>query len=336
MKRLLLLLGLAALVLTLAAVVALCVFPMVSDDIFLYLEVGETILDTGSIPTHLGYTYTIPGYECEMMGEWLNCVLFTLAHRIGGIDGLIVFKTLLVAVFVLCAAAVLRMNRHIPPGAAAIVLLGAYAAADRFIERSSLFSDVFICVLLVLLLALGRRGLSAKARAWLIAGTAVLFAAWGNINAGYWPALAAIFCFFLGDALVDGLAWLAGRREGREKAARAAKWIACGGLAFAACFANPFFHRTVFFPFKLKAEADELGEFYGEYMPTFTARNFAVSYQLHAFIALAVILAVLLVVRRRQWPLKEALTAALLVYASTLYVRFLSFRPGEQASSLRC
>lgn len=326
----------AALAAATASMAALSIFPIVSDDLFLYLQTGKTMVDTGSIPKNFGFTFTLPDYEMEMMGEWLSCVFFHLVHLASGWNGLIFFKTALVALFVLSALAILRLNGRVPPGAAAVIVLAAYASADRFIERSSLFSDVLFCVLLVMLLAL-KRSLTRRSRRVVLYLPLffLLFLVWGNVHSGYWPALGAIFCFFAGD-LVEGLIdrFLRKRdtnggttlvRALREEASRLWIWAACGCVSFAACFCNPFFHETVFFPFKIKQDAEELSRFYGEYMPTFTRQNFASSWQLHAFLALVAIFVFLAAVRWRRKPIKELFTAGLLVYSSTLFVRFLSF-----------
>jgi|GEM_PF-3527910 len=323
----------AAFVAAAAAVAVLCLFPVVSDDLFLYLYMGKLVTTTGSIPHQLGCLFTLPDYELEMNGEWLGCVVYYLIHQAGGIDGVIAFKTALVLVFVAAAALLLLLHRRLPPGAAAIVLLGGYAASDRFIARSSLFSDVFYCLLIAILLALSQSVDRPRRRNWLLAAIFLLFLLWGNINGGYWPALATIFCFFAGDALVDVASLLRGPRgvgtekgtDLRKKLTRAATWIGAGVLAFGACFINPFFHRAVFFPFKLRQDAVELADYYGEYMPTFTAQNWRFSYQLQAFVLLVAAVAALLVWRRKLKPVKELLTAALLVYASTLFVRFIAF-----------
>ena len=256
---------------------------------------------------------------------------------------MILFKALLVLVYAGCALAILRLNRRAPPGAAGLVLLGGYAAADRFILRSSLFSDIFSCVLIVLLLALRRGGGSRRKRAAPAAGVILLFLVWGNTHSGYWPALGMIFCFFAGEAGEALIDRLRGRGGLRERLPRLALWVACGLGALAACFANPFTYKAVVFPFKIRKDAEELSRYFGEYRPTFSSANFATGWQLQAFLVLCSVMAVLAgaaalrALRRRaeeagdgaecavpRLPLAEVLTGALLIYASTLFVRFLS------------
>jgi len=334
MKNLFLMLKCAAMAAAIASVILLALFPIVSDDLFLYLQTGKIMQETGTVPKSFGFTFTLPDYEMEMMGEWLSCVFFHVVHDAFCWDGLILFKTALVALFAVAALMILRLNGRYPPGAAVLIAAGAYAAADRFIERSSLFSDVLFCLLLVLLLALSRSLKRHSRRCFLyIPVFFCLFLLWGNVHTGYWPALAAIFCFFAGDLLegvIDRLRQ--GRAAGitffaalKSEISRLWIWIACGAGSFAACFLNPYFHETVFFPFKIKQDAEELSAFYGEYMPTFSVQNFRVAWQLQTFLAIVAVFVFLAVIRWRRKPIKEVLTAGLLVYSSTLFVRFLAF-----------
>ena len=81
--------------------------PALDGDVWWHLATGRRILSGAGIPPTDPFTFTALGRPW-VSHEWLSGVLFALLDRIGGIDLLVVFKSLLAA-FAIALSAVAGM-----------------------------------------------------------------------------------------------------------------------------------------------------------------------------------------------------------------------------------
>ncbi len=228
-------------------IAAMTIFPMSNNDIWIHLQTGEYVLANGRVPEKDPYSFTAADRD-YVAHEWLAGVIFHLVYAGGGVNGLILFKTLVIgaACFILCSAAKLlgsRLSVILP--AFALVL---YIASARFLVRPHVFSYLMGALYLWLFLRYRERG---RRRAWLclIPAAHIL---WTNLHGGYVQGLLMVATFALGESLI----WMRARRlrngEGNALPGRdvALLW-SLPAVCLLASLVNPYGYRLLLFPFQL-------------------------------------------------------------------------------------
>lgn len=224
---------------------ALC-FPTQSYDLFFYLSMGRRFFETGSMPELDPFVFTVRTWHIHH--EWLAYVFYYVAYWIGGLVGVTLLKAAVWMGLFFLLAREARRARVPDTLALCILVLVLWACSQRFMEKASLFSDLFLIGLTALLL--GRRELSKK---WLIA-LPLVFLVWVNLHPGY----------VLGGAVYAAFIISKGRRATR---AQWASLVAC----FLACLLNPEFLTGALYPLKTAFSADWSlhRKSNSEWMPTF-------------------------------------------------------------------
>ena len=82
----------------------LSLFPIQSYDVWWHLRTGELILEELRIPDSDPFTYTASGRHW-VTHEWLAEVFFHGLHRLGGLNGLVLFKSIVAALALALGAA---------------------------------------------------------------------------------------------------------------------------------------------------------------------------------------------------------------------------------------
>ena len=179
-----------------AFVLALSVFSVRSDDLFMYLAAGEAIITTRSIPRIDPFLFSIPNPPWQIAHEWLAYIPIYLTYTYFGWNGLIALKCIPI---LLAALTPLWIARHLSRSAsfaAVCSFLACLAACDRFIERTSLISDCLTAVTVALILV-GRRG---KVKAfWSLP---LVFLLWANLHPGIIVGLVLV-TFALAASFLD-------------------------------------------------------------------------------------------------------------------------------------
>jgi tetratricopeptide (TPR) repeat protein len=177
---------------------------MDETDLFFNLRLGEIVLGTRHVPTENLLSFTYPA-ATDINLAWLFQVLLALAHRIGGIPGTVLLKTVFVlGTWTVLYRAALRRGAH-PVVTALCLALAAWAAEPRFVERPHL---VTFLGLAYTLLAIERAEEGQPRLLWLLVPLGLV---WANANS----------CFFLAPSLL-ALYALGARLEGLRAAARRA------------------------------------------------------------------------------------------------------------------
>ncbi|MGH9750008.1 MAG: hypothetical protein ACRD6R_08810 [Candidatus Polarisedimenticolia bacterium] len=250
----------SAALLLLAGVLATA--PITNNDIFLHLKTGDLVLTTGAIPHQDDYSALARGRPF-VAHEWLAGVVFRLAQRAAGWNGLVALKILL---SVLLAGLLLGAARRAGAAVEVAVPLLAFAfylAAPRLMERPHLFTFLMTAAFLRLLLP-GPGGRSAPH--WPLPCLQVI---WANLHGG----------FVLGPVMVALAAM--GRRLDRDRrgAVRLALLVP---VLVAACLLNPYGIELLRFPFALTGSAF-MGEIY-EWLPPY-AEPFASTRMARMYVA---------------------------------------------------
>ena len=286
----------------------LAVFPLRSDDVFLYLAIGRRFFEDGHLPTVDPFLYSIPDSHWNIRPEWASYLGAWSIFRVGGFDALILVKALWVVSLAALPLWVARRLEYRSPLVWVMAAWGCFAASARFVERTSLISDGLTAVVVAILVIEHHR--PGRLRYLLPA----IFVVWVNLHPGF-PAGLAMLAFWL----------LADARNFRTRGFRT--MAACVAASCLACLANPGFLTGALHP--IRAAADPavaiLRHYYYEFMPALGPRFRGTSYVL-AFVGLSAAQAGLLAhaMVRRRWPVFEALATAALVWQGVSIIRFVS------------
>jgi hypothetical protein len=228
--------------LTVAGLLALAWFlaatPIKHDDLFWHLQSGEWMVQHRRILHHDAFSYTRL-HAPWITHEWLFSILCYAFYRVGGVQGLIVFKQLLtVALF---SILIVTTRRLIDPLRQAwlwpILCLALCALAPFLILRAALVTSLLLALLWW---ALQRDQALQQKSTWVIG--AVLFLVWGNLHAG------VIFGFVLLGGLGCEALWRSWRYAETSQTRRVAAFL---GMGMTASLINPNGFEVWLYPWYL-------------------------------------------------------------------------------------
>lgn len=181
----------------LAVVLVRTTVPPIDGDLWWHLRAGETVLNTGRVPSV--DTWSIAGEGMRWISQdWLSNVAMASVVAVGGSWGLsvlsVLFGALVVVAFALLWMAIAR--RHAASGwtARILYLTGGLIVAGPVLGVRVQTVDLTMTALAVWLLW----GYLAQRRPWQLAALPLVALLWANLHAG-WPIL-----FLLGGAIVVG------------------------------------------------------------------------------------------------------------------------------------
>jgi hypothetical protein len=180
--------------------------PVFTPDTWWQMAGGEQILQTGSVPKVDSYSFTVAGNEWVAY-QWLSDVLMALAHRLGGLQGLLVLTLGMSAalMFLLYYLTWLRCGNPTVAFLACVLVLPLLMVS--FTLRPQVLGYAFFLIILISLERF-RRG---HARAlWILPP---VFLLWVNTHGT-----------FLFGLLVLGLYWVSGLVEFRCGVLTARRW----------------------------------------------------------------------------------------------------------------
>ncbi len=161
-------------------------FAIQSGDCVMYLALARDFLLKGRWPVGDPYLYSIPQSQLHIAHEYLSYLIFYGAWLLCGYAGLIFLKMLILAtMFAVVLRAPLR-ERNLSPLWMALWILAVVAGSFRFIERSSLFSDLFSVVLIYWVVEQKQ-----ITRGWILKLIA-LFAIWVQLHPGFLMGVAIL------------------------------------------------------------------------------------------------------------------------------------------------
>ena len=212
--------------------VGICVFAglllmgnrMLADpDTFWQIEVGQRMLDTGSLPQTDVFSFTMQG-QPWISTQWLAQVCFALAFSLAGWAGPVALTAALIALAFVIVARVLE--RHLDGTAALLLLMAAFAlASPHFLVRPHALAMPVMVAWVAALIAAADRG--EAPRLWWLP----LMTLWANLHGS----------FVLGVALVAPIAldaMLNAQPQARMRILL--RWVLFGVLALAASCITPY------------------------------------------------------------------------------------------------
>ena len=155
--------------------------PLIHDDLFFHLATGQYVVEHYEVPTTDLFSFTRQG-EPWVSHEWGFGVLAHFFWLAGGDWALVALKaTAVVAILLALLALMIRRSgarfAAPPAGLVALLAVSLWAINDQLILRASLFSSLFVLILLGLLHWFDQRGSRLSAVA-----IALLFLLWGNFH----------------------------------------------------------------------------------------------------------------------------------------------------------
>ena len=234
--------------------VRLATLPLNDNSFFTHLATGRLILDRGSVPTSDPYSFTAAGTEWTVQ-SWLASVLYAVAERAGGADGI---KLLVAAIFALATAGLWALSRRAESIFLRVGIVGAALAVstDTWSARPYMFG---VLGLIAVWLAL-----EGRLAPWALVP---VFWVWANTH-GSW-----ILGGVLAGAVTAGT-WLDRRGDGADTTAggvadpaHALRVLLATGVGAVVACAGPLGPRAVLFPLTALERSDVLSNV-REWMPS--------------------------------------------------------------------
>ncbi|MDA8387514.1 MAG: hypothetical protein M0Z58_02470 [Nitrospiraceae bacterium] len=190
-------------------------FSLNDPDLWWHLKTGQVTLETHSLPSRDVFSYTTPhlttAQKQGLRAHWLGQVIFYLAYRVGGYEGVGVFRGLLIVLPMLAIYIWLVKRGAMPWMAIGTISFGALMLALELFysfERPQGISFL-LSLLAIMLLEEMRRGKKKKLMAALLV---LLMVFWANAHAGFIVGAVIIILYILGEAATLGWNRLKGAR----------------------------------------------------------------------------------------------------------------------------
>ena len=167
---------------TLLTVALLCVFPIQSFDLFSYLfygkimDLNQTLIQTD--PSLIQPTLS----KFDLQHQWLTYSVFYQLYKWGGYIGIVAFKLMLLLSFVMIYFLMSKKKYDLYPFIGFFSITTFVLGHFRLVERGSLFSDMFIIIISILIVSLLK-----NRRATLLHLLSVFFLMilWSNLHPGF-------------------------------------------------------------------------------------------------------------------------------------------------------
>lgn len=229
--------------------VSLVCYPIQSDDLFMYLAIARDFFKTGSFPIYDPYIFSLTQSKWTILHQWLGYFIFYGLYILGGFNLIIIMKTFLITLCLSGPGWFLKRWTELTIWASSVVL-AIYAMSFRLMERTSLFSDFFLVMLLGILIREQRQPSRLKY------AIPFIFLLWVNIHPSY-P---------IGWALC-GLFLICHYRRWRTRDYQ--RFITITLLSILVTLLNPKGLTGVLYPFQFAGnEAQVFRKYYFEWMPT--------------------------------------------------------------------
>lgn len=179
------------------AVFIISLIPLVPNDFWWHLKVGEWVFENRSVPTTNMYAWTLPADKPFFYGTWLGELLLYLLYRLGGLELTIFIRTLLFSITLCLLAFESRWRSNSWRIAAFIVALAVLMSLSNVLVRTQIWSWLPFIIYLILLSRFSDGQLS---RNWLFA-LPVLMIFWVNVHGAFILGLVLIGIYFIGELI---------------------------------------------------------------------------------------------------------------------------------------
>jgi hypothetical protein len=285
-------------------VVSLTLCPIQSEDIFMYLAIARDYFQRGEFSTSDPFVYPAIKYW-TILHQWLGYFAFYGTYLLGGYNAIIALKVLLVLGVLTAPLLWAQKNSAALVCWAISVLIAGFAISFRLMERTSLFSDLLVTLVLGILLS--ELNVPSRKKFFL----PLVFLVWVNVHPG----------FPTGWALC-GLALLANIRQWKTKSYR--QLFAVTAASVLICLLNPRGLDGLLYPFVFSQnEGAVFRKLYFEWFPTMSPIFFWHS-QTVFILGLICLNLFLLLKTSRSKPVFEILASLFMIFYGLYAIRFVT------------
>jgi hypothetical protein len=171
--------------------------PLVPNDFWWHLKIGQIIFQTGAIPNTNQFAWSLPADTPFTYGAWLGEYLFYLLYRLGKLDLVIFARTIMVLVaFWLVGYEAQRRSRSWRI-AAVVTASACVITMNNLIVRPQNWSWLPFITVFILLSRFSASQLRAR---WLLA-LPLIMVFWVNVHGAFILEIVLVGIFFVGEAL---------------------------------------------------------------------------------------------------------------------------------------
>lgn len=164
----------------------------IDSDLGRHLALGNYILETQNIPTKDILSHTKFG-ESRPPYEWLSQILFAVSNKLAGLDGVIFFSGLIIAIaFLLTYKESVKVSQ-LPILSVVILLLGLAASSVHWLPRPHVFTFLMLHIWIMYLEKIRK---NENVKLWQIG---IIMLIWANLHGGFIFGFIVWFAYFAGD-----------------------------------------------------------------------------------------------------------------------------------------
>ena len=200
----------------------------IDGDLGRHITIGNYIIDTRSIPTADVFSHTMAGQPLTPH-EWLAQVLFALADRLMGLDGVVLLTALVIAAaFGLTLTLAVKRSGSLLVGLG-ITLLAAGAASLHWLTRPHIFTFLLLVLWLRVLISI------QEGKTWRWIWMPVIMFLWVNLHGAF---IAGFVVWLLVLAGLSWERWVEGLTASQNKAVLK-DFLIGGAASLLVSFINP-------------------------------------------------------------------------------------------------
>jgi len=218
----------------------LSLFPIYSNDIFFNIAIGEYLFATGSLPDVDPFIFPFKDVKLDVVPyEWASHLLFTALFLDFNFQGLIFFKALIFMVLASIPFLLAYRQQYFSPFIHLLFLIALFPIHVRFILRASMFTELFLVLVLSIILWLRDRPHNEGPLL-----LPLVFLVWTQFHPGY-PLGLFLVASLLGFLLIEACR----EKNFHKKKHELKKWGTATAFSTLACAVQPSGFKALIFPF---------------------------------------------------------------------------------------
>lgn len=244
-----------------------------------HIRTGDYILSTLEVPKEDIFSYRMYG-QPWVAHEWLSEVIFALLHRLGGLNGVVVFSAFIIAFTFFLLFKILETYRMNILIITFVTLLAMATAQMHWLARPHLFSMLLSLIWYALLESHQRS--PQKKYLYLFPGLMVV---WVNLHAGYLLGFALILIYGIGNVIHYLMMREPDLEQHQIRRIRSLSLI--GLFSLPAALFNPHGYRFFLFPIQVLGSSVTLDNIQEWQSPSFHSMSF---YEIYLLFFLVIVL----------------------------------------------
>lgn len=164
----------------------------IDSDVGRHITIGNYILETKDIPNKDILSHTKLG-ESRPPYEWLSQLFFAIAHKLAGLDGVILFCSIIIAFTFLLIYQETIKNNHAPLLSIGLTILGVASSSIHWLPRPHIITFV---LLFIWVKQLEKFRTDSTQKIWIFP---IVMLLWANLHGGFIFGFLSWFAYFAGS-----------------------------------------------------------------------------------------------------------------------------------------